>query len=230
MKLSQVDSLPKEPSIDEKDLNQGQKSIYKLMKNHPFEPSYQAPEVDREMLINLGSATSKKKVDENNWSVEYSNGAKFIGNIVEDESSMNYEQPITVGRFEFPNGDQYQGTVGARASGTYTHSNGVVYKGQFFKLAKSGKGKQTFPEGHVYEGMFKNNVYNGKGTFTFANEDKYNGTFKAGLKNHIGTYSFKSGEVVIGDWKNDMLHGNARYEFTNGQKVQSAFESSTLKL
>ena len=228
--LSEGEEAPKAPSIDEANLNMGQQSIVKLMKEHHFKPTNQAPDSDRAMIADLGAATSKKKDSENIWEVEYAHGAKYTGPIVEDPNSTNFEQPLVAGKFWFPNGDQYEGTIGARASGTYTHSNGVVYKGQFFKLAKSGQGTQTFPHGHSYSGMFKNNVYNGKGRFEFANGDVYQGNFKAGRRNNIGTYTFKGGEVAVGDWKDDLLHGKAQYQFNNGQKVKSAFESSTLKL
>jgi hypothetical protein len=227
MILSQV--VVKQTSINEEELDQGQKSIFRHMQENPFQDTVQAPDVDKQMLISLGSASTKANQGENRWVVEYENGTKYTGDIVTDEASNDYEQPVNFGKFEFPNGDKYEGTVGVRAKGTYTHSNGVVYEGQFFKLRKSGMGKQTFPEGHAYEGMFKDNLYNGKGVMTFSNGDFYKGTFKDGKRNHIGTYNFVE-EKVTGDWSDDLLHGNGQYNFKNGQKVKSAFQASAIKL
>lgn len=216
--------------IKEEQLNQDQKKIFQHMKKHPFQLSVQAPSVDPDMLINLGPAISKSAKEDQIWEVEYENGTKYTGEIVVDEKSVNFEQPLTSGKFEFPNGDKYEGTVGTRAFGTYSHSNGVVYMGQFFKLKKSGQGTQTFPDGIEYKGKFKNNVYYGKGTMTFANGDFYKGSYKDGLRNHIGTYTFAKGDIVTGDWSDDMLHGNGQYDLHTGQKFKSAFQSSSIKL
>ena len=224
--LSQI----KPSSITEENMNPAQKNLFNLMNQHPFEDSPQAPDVDQDMLINLGSVVSKTNIEDQKYNVEYENGTKYQGPIVTNKESPNFEQPMTSGKFQFPNGDEYKGTVGVRASGTYIHSNGIIYKGQFFKLKKTGSGKQTFPDGHEYNGMFKENVYNGKGVMTFSNGDSYKGTFKNGTRHHIGTYTFAEGEVFVGDWEEDMLHGNARCELTNGQKIKSAFQGSSIKV
>ena len=230
MLLSSVQPIEKQTSLIEEDMNPTQKSLFRLMNKHPFEDSHQAPEVDQEMLLNLGKCVVKNAKDEKVFNVEYENGTKYEGPIVTDETSDDFEQPLNFGLFQFPNGDQYKGTVGVRASGTYTHSNGVIYEGQFFKLKKSGQGKQTFPEGHVYKGMFRENLYHGKGIFTYSNGDVFKGTFNAGRRNHIGTYTFSEGDVFMGDWQEDQLHGNGKCEMTNGQKIKSAFQGSSIKL
>lgn len=216
--------------IKEEDLNKEQKKIFEHMQKHPFQPSAQAPTVDPDMLVNLGPAISKSAKGDEKWEVEYENGTKFTGEIVTDEKSVNFEQPLNNGNFEFPNGDKYEGTVGTRALGTYTYLNGVVYEGQFFKLMKSGQGTQTFPDGVIYKGKFKKNFYDGKGLMTFPNGDSYQGNFKNGMRNNIGTYKFIKGDVVTGDWSDDLLHGNGQYNLNNGQKFKSAFQSSSIKL
>lgn len=220
----------KKRAVNESELNEDQRSIVRFMKSHPFEDTVEAPEVEFEMLSNLGGANSKKSIGEKKWKISYANGTEYEGNIVEDSSSSNFEQPILFGSFVFPNGDRYRGSIGARASGTYTHKNGVEYQGQFFKLAKSGNGVQTFPDGTVYTGMFRENLYHGKGNIKFANGDQYKGTFNNGKREHIGSYSYPSGETVVGDWRGDMLHGHGRYEFTDGNKIMSAFENSAIKM
>ena len=226
--------LPKRTSVHNLDLNlelnSEQKNLQHFMNEHPFESTTQAPDVDINMVRDLGNAESKSKIDENTWKVQYSNGTRYEGGIIVDSSSKDYEQPITYGKFEFPNGDKYEGSVGERAKGVYTHSNGVVYEGQFYRLTKSGNGTQRFPSGDQYTGKFKNNLYHGKGSMMFANGDSYHGTFINGKREHIGTYKYPSGEQVVGDWDNDMLHGKGEYNFTNGSKVRSAFESSQVKL
>ena len=222
--------LPKKRAVTMDNLNEEQRIIFQFMQNHPFEDTIAAPDVEYDMLQNLGAAKSKSNIGKKRWKITYENGTKYEGSIVEDSQSSNYEQPISAGNFFFPNGDTYEGTVGVRASGTYTHKNGVEYKGQFYKLAKSGNGEQTFPCGTVYRGMFRENIYHGKGTMNFANGDKYQGTFNNGKREHIGKYMYPSGETVVGDWQHDMLHGNARYEFTNGNKLMSSFENSAIKM
>ena len=230
MLLSSIQPNQKQPSLVEDDMNPTQKSLFRLMNKHPFEESYQAPDVDQTMHFNLGKAVSKTQKDNKTFNMEYENGTKYEGVIVTDETSPDYEQPLNFGLFQFPNNDQYKGTVGVRASGTYTHSNGVIYTGQFFKLKKSGQGKQVFPDGHVYQGMFRENKYHGKGIFNFANGDVFKGTFNKGKRNHIGTYTFSEGDVFMGDWEDDQLHGNGKCEMSNGQKIKSAFQGSSIKL
>lgn len=228
--VEHIQMFQKKRQVNEQELNNEQRRIYEFMSNNPFEDTPQPPDVDLNMLQNLGNATSKSKSSDKKWRITYENGTEYEGNIVENKSSKDFEQPILFGNFIFPNGDKYEGSVGKRAEGTYTHQNGVKYKGQFYKLAKSGNGIQSFPSGTIYEGMFKENMYHGKGNINFLNGDNYNGTFNNGKRNHIGKYSYPSGETVIGDWQNDMLHGNARYQFTNGKKIISAFENNAIKL
>lgn len=212
------------------DLNNEQKNLHRFMKKHPFQDTPQAPGVDINMIRNLGPASSKKQIAENVWQVSYQNGTEYEGSIVEDSGSPDFGQPISSGKFKFPNGDRYEGSVGKRAKGVYRHSNGVVFKGQFFQLKKSGEGTQTFPSGGEYQGKFRDNRYQGKGQFKFANNEVYSGGFSQGLREHIGTYSFPGGEKVVGDWRADKLHGNGEYEFTGGWKVKSGFKNSHIKL
>jgi hypothetical protein len=226
----EIKLIPQRRIVDEGRLNEKQRSVHKFMTLHPFKDSPQAPAGDVDMLTNLGSIRSKTMESENIWRVEYQNGTKYTGTIDLDSSSKNFEQPILAGNFQFPNGDQYEGTVGVRAKGIYMHSNGVKYEGQFFRLAKSGNGTQTFPNGDVYCGMFKHNLYHGKGQLKFANGDSFKGNFINGKREHIGTYVYVSGENVVGDWEADELHGTGEYRFTNGQKIKNTFEGSRIKL
>jgi hypothetical protein len=229
-KVDGFNIIPQKTSLNNLDMDSEQKNVFNFMNDHPFEDTPKAPEVDIEMVRNLGEAKSKTKIDENRWKVTYSNGAQYEGDIINDSGNQNYEQPISFGKFRFPNGDTYEGTIGVRAKGTYTHSNGVVYEGQFYKANKSGNGKETFPSGAEYIGKFKNNLYDGKGKMNFTNGDSYVGNFNEGKREHIGTYNFPSGEKVEGDWHDDMLHGHGEYNFSDGSKVRSAFESSQIKL
>lgn len=222
--------VPKITSLNTINLNPEQKNLHHFMSNHPFRDTPQAPDVDADMIENLGKATSKSNMGNSQWKVNYENGAEYVGSIVEDSNSPNFEQPISKGKFKFPNGDEYEGNLGVRADGVYRHRNGVVYEGQFYNLKKSGNGKQTFPSGDVYIGKFFKNKYHGKGQLYFSNEESYKGNFLNGLREHIGTYSYPSGEKVVGDWTEDMLHGRGEYEFTNGSKMRSGFENSQIKL
>ena len=221
---------PRAPTFDESKLDKKQKSVHEFMTRHPFEETPQAPSVDIQMIRDLGSARKKTMLGENQWEVTYESGTKYTGTIELEQSSKNYEQPIYSGHFQFPNGDVYEGSVGVRAAGTYTHSNGVKYKGQFYRLMKSGTGVQSFPSGDTYTGMFKNTLYHGTGKDEYVTGDDYQGTFAHGKREHIGTYIYPSGEKVVGDWENDQLHGTGQYEFTNGIKIKNAFVGSRIKL
>lgn len=221
---------PKITSLNTFNLNAEQKTLHQFMSNYPFQETPQAPEVDPSMIRDLGRARSKSRISGDRWKITYENGTEYIGNINENSSSADFEQPSSFGKFKFPNGDEYEGTLGVRANGVYKHRNGVKYEGKFYNLKKSGNGQQTFPSGEVFVGKFLDNKYHGRGQMVFSNKDSYKGNFSKGYREHIGTYNYPNGEKVVGDWTKDMLHGKGEYEFSNGSKVRSGFENSQIKL
>lgn len=214
---------------DESKMTSENKILQLFLENNNFKATPQAPEIDQNIMRDLGTLEQKTQSNEGNsniYIVRYSNGTKFTGKIDERKETENYNQPLDKGRFEFPNGDTYEGQIAKRGNGKYTHRNGTIYEGQFFQLKRSGQGEEIFPDKSVYKGMFRKNIKNGKGTMKFAEGDLYEGNFQNGKRNGLGVYTFTSGELVSGDWLNDELEGKGRWKRLTGEVLKGSFIKS----
>ena len=228
-----IEILSGRESFIEASLTNDQKEVMVLLENKNILKSQQAPSVDSSMILQLGNPVNKTKLKSEgkatHWKVKYQNGTEFEGPIDENPQSKDFEQPITFGKFKFPNGDIYEGMIGIRGTGKYIHKDGTRYEGQFYKLGKSGNGVETYPNGDVYTGMFKRNMKNGKGQTKYTNGDSFDGNYVNGLRKHIGEYRYKDGDKVVGDWHDDNLHGKGQVDLKSGSKIKSNFSLSKFK-
>jgi hypothetical protein len=208
------------------------KMLQEFLFNNPFQESYAPPEVDIDMIRNLGKVNSLDKNPKNAkyYLVSYANGTSYNGTIVEDKDDVFYGQPIGTGKLLFVNGDVYEGDLGNRVKGKYIYKDGTCYEGQFYKYSKSGVGVETYEDGTVYKGHFKTNLKHGIGEYQYVNGDVFKGKFINGKRNGLGTYVFASGENVYGDWKNDKLHGKGRWKGLSGEVVERSFVQSHVSL
>jgi len=83
----------------------------------------------------------------------------------------------------------------SNCAGTFTHTNGEKYIGEFKDGKYIGQGTYTFPRGDKYVGEFKDGKRNGQGTFTFANGNKYVGEYKDDKRNGQGTEYASNGSI-----------------------------------
>jgi hypothetical protein len=162
------------------------------------------------------------------YQIIFENGLKYEGSLKENPEDKIIIKGI--GKFEFPNGDQYIGELSERCNGELTYNDGTTYKGQFYKLQKSGLGVETHSDGTVYIGMFKQNVKWGKGRIEFSNGDVYVGSFKNGMRSGIGKYNISSGGEFVGDWKDDHLEGKGKWIVGDGSEILGAFQKSRVRL
>ena len=97
----------------------------------------------------------------------------------------------------FNNGDVYEGKwidSHAHGDGTFTSSNGLVYKGQFRNGFFSGSGKLIYTNNTTYEGQWSKNFANGNGTFVTRDGIIYSGTFKEGKINYSGSVTYATNQ------------------------------------
>ena len=90
----------------------------------------------------------------------------------------------------------------------YNKNDKIIYKGDFAKNKKNGKGRMNYEDGTYYIGEFLNNVEHGEGKI-FNNDNKiiYEGDFKNGEKNGNGKFYFKDGSYYKGEFLSGVFHG-----------------------
>jgi hypothetical protein len=88
-----------------------------------------------------------------------------------------------------------------------------TYRGPIVNGKAEGFGTWTCTDGDVYKGHFKDHRFHGQGTYTFAigctfsNGCKYIGAWENGQRHGQGTFTFANGDQYIGAWENDKRHG-----------------------
>lgn len=127
-------------------------------------------------------------------------------------------------KFEFA--EEYQGKIENKiyhGEGQLRDCFGTLYKGNFIRGSKEGKGIEEYSDGEKYEGNFSKNLPNGKGKYFCFNGDVYQGGFKDGLFHGEGQYySKEEGKVINGVWK-DGAFVEEKGGGGGGGRVESAF-------
>lgn len=91
-------------------------------------------------------------------------------------------------------------------SGFYYVKGNIVYKGQFEKGQKVGKGELTTEKGKLI-GNFENDVVNGKGEFIWNDGRRYEGEFKDSKFHGEGTIYMQNGKILKGQFKEGHENG-----------------------
>jgi len=120
--------------------------------------------------------------------------------------------------------DVFTGEVvsGARTIGTYSHSNGDVYEGNFEadKGSYDAVGKYIWACGKIYEGTFKDGKPNGFGKMVYSKGDgtewTYEGEFKDGLFQGNGKFSWSENNYYEGQFSNGKMTGVGVYRTEEG--------------
>merc|ERR1711972_667430 len=111
--------------------------------------------------------------------------------------------------------DVFTGEIvsGARTTGTYTHSNGDIYEGNFEidKGSYDAVGKYIWACGKIYEGTFKDGKPNGFGKMVYSKGDSeewtYEGEFKDGKFEGNGKFTWSENNYYEGQFSNGQMTG-----------------------
>ena len=100
-------------------------------------------------------------------------------------------------------------------TGTRMYENGEVYKGEFVRGKRHGKGTLTRKGRTIYEGDWRDDEYcTGKGERKYEDGSVYKGEFVQRKRQGQGTLTDKDGHAIYeGDWKDDRYHGEGELTF-----------------
>lgn len=129
----------------------------------------------------------------------------------------------------------------------YNLKKKVLYKGEFVKGQKSGKGEETSKEGQfigsfykdkkdgkgkmiyklsgdIYEGEYKNDLFDGNGHYIWKTAgQEYKGEYKNGLMNGKGLFEWGEGEFYRGNFVNGKKEGTGELHMGNGRSFIGPF-------
>lgn len=77
-----------------------------------------------------------------------------------------------------------------------------MYKGEWKRNLRHGKGKQTYTDQSAYDGEFQNDAPSGKGKKTYQDRSVYEGEFRNGAPTGIGKLTLSTG--VVYEWNNHL--------------------------
>ena len=129
----------------------------------------------------------------------------------------------------------------------YTLKKKILYKGEFVKGQKSGKGEENSKEGQfigsfykdkkdgkgkmiyklsgdIYEGEYKNDLFDGNGHYIWKTSgQEYKGEYKNGLMNGKGLFAWGEGEFYRGNFVNGKKEGTGELHMGNGRSFIGPF-------
>jgi len=147
---------------------------------------------------------------------EWSNGFKFYGTMVYDDSSKY------VGQFE---DDKRNG------QGTLTHTDGSSYVGQFEDDKRNGKGTLTHTDGSSYVGQWRDGEKwegaecdkDGDIVATYLDGFKRVGELSSGRMHGPGKLTHPDGREYVGEFNEGKKHGQGTESFPDGSKFVGQF-------
>ncbi|PRD52763.1 MORN repeat-containing protein [Sphingobacterium gobiense] len=122
------------------------------------------------------------------------------------------EKKEQLNKLEFINAEgvavQYIGeVVDSMASGVGTgmwENSGGVYKGEWRRNQRHGKGVYTWKDGERYEGAFNNDKRTGFGSYSWSSGERYEGSWLNNKRHGEGTLYDRDGNISYqGHWEND---------------------------
>jgi len=172
-----------------------------------------------------GSWTDEKK-DEGKYM--YATGGDVSGKFESGKISGNVKN-VNIGYSENLQ-DVFTGEIvsGARTTGTYTHSNGDIYEGNFEidKGSYDAVGKYIWACGKIYEGTFKDGKPNGFGKMVYSKGDSeewtYEGEFKDGKFEGNGKFTWSENNYYEGQFSNGQMTGVGIYRTEEGGLFDAA--------
>ncbi|MBF0623349.1 MAG: hypothetical protein HQL82_00930 [Magnetococcales bacterium] len=98
--------------------------------------------------------------------------------------------------------------------------NGNLYRGQYRKGRKHGRGTFIWRDGRMYDGQWRDGRMNGPGVMTFPLGGRFEGNFVEDRKEGRGRYTWPNGGVYEGEFKNDKRHGPGAYTDPEGRTLR----------
>ena len=169
-------------------------------------------------------------INENKKNLEsIKNDISSLYKTIEALKSNNNNKTLENKELKFDEG-KYIGQVEnnlQEGTGTFYYTSGSIYKGEWKKGKKEGKGnfycnKEPF-NGDRYEGNWKNDKQDGKGTYFFKDGDIYDGNWKNGRQEGKGIYDYNDGDRYEGDFKSGVMDGKGIYYYSNGERYEGDF-------
>ena len=137
-----------------------------------------------------------------------------------EEGTINYKGGSTyIGEYK----TLYDGTKVRHGQGTWTTSDGILYKGEWKNNKRHGQGTFAYSDGElIYEGEWKDDKRHGHGHATETHSDGsvayYKGEWQANEKHGHGIMTYAEGAVYKGEWQNNVYHGQGTLAWPNGEK------------
>ena len=113
----------------------------------------------------------------------------------------------------------------------FDKNNKLIFKGNYYKNKKYGKGKFIIKDNEYYEGEFFDDKMEGKGIYHYNNGDTWEGYFKNNYKNGVGIMScFENGEIYLYEFENDNYMGGIPLNPDEIKKVKNLQQEERKKL
>jgi hypothetical protein len=145
--------------------------------------------------------------------------------------NSNNQQKTNQAILDYSNGEKYRGEIvdGLRNGfGTYFYHNGERYEGNWFKNVKLGRGTFFYKNGGVYEGFWNNNKREGVGTYYNNNGDRYYGEWKDNKKHGKGILHMEDGSKFVGQFKNNKKQGFGEHINKDGNIIYEEWKDGVL--
>jgi hypothetical protein len=84
---------------------------------------------------------------------------------------------INLDQIHYSDGTKYVGEVVRQGRGIFYDQDGSIYDGEWLADQRSGRGKMLFQDGSVYDGEWEADKIHGKGIFISSNGDRFEGFF-----------------------------------------------------
>ena len=164
------------------------------------------------------------------WDYVTSKDGKYVGQI-----NINTGNLEGKGIFIWSNGIKYIGNwkegnmhgVGV----LFDKNNKLIFKGNYYRNKKYGKGKFIIKDNEYYEGEFFDDKMEGKGYYHYDNGDIWEGYFKNNMKNGVGTMTYKSnGDIYLYEFENDNYMGSTPLNPDEKERVKNLQQEQRKKL
>ncbi|KAA6397442.1 MAG: putative radial spoke head 1 [Streblomastix strix] len=125
----------------------------------------------------------------------------------EEQEALNPEKLLGV--YE---GGRNQITGEREGQGENHFPNGDIFKGEYKKGVRNGKGEYAWKDPIAkYIGIYENHKKEGYGVMTYPDGSQYDGNFHDGKRHGDGTYTYPNGDTYVGEWANGKKHGKGTF-------------------
>ena len=143
-------------------------------------------------------------------------GNIFIGPFYNNQGITGKGEKYTLKRKILYKGEFVKGQKSGKGE---ENSNEGQFIGSFYKDKKDGKGKMIYKlSGDIYEGEYKNDLFDGNGHYIWKTTgQEYKGEYKNGLMNGKGLFEWGEGEFYRGHFVNGKKEGTGELHMGDGR-------------